>query len=361
MIAHPDDGRMSIVAYDYLEEFPVIVVTAQSKASATEEQVKRRIGYLWWAVLLSLTLGMIAYVLTLLAFRYRSYHRSIVKSEREKKELIEALEDEKEHAYHLATHDFLTGLPNRMLFSEMATSHLRQARRSRRLYALLFIDLDRFKLVNDTLGHRVGDLLLQSVAQRLRQTLRESDITARIGGDEFVMLLTEVSSVEAVSKIADKLVEEVGETCRDLEGHDVEVQPSIGIALYPQDGTDVDTLIRNADAAMYEAKESGRNTYRYYDSSLHAQSMLQRELLQQFRKAVRENEFVLHYQPRVSLDGFEMTGLEALVRWAASATRIADARCLHPACRRTWHDRFAGQVGDGRSLSANGGVGGMRA
>ena len=315
MVKHPDDDKMSISVFEKLDEMPLIIAVTQSYESATLDLVQRQHRYYWWAILLSLALLATTMALVLLALRFRAYHRDIVRSEMEKRQLIDELEKEKVHVYHLASHDHLTGLPNRMLFTEIATGHLLRAKRSRLFNALLFIDLDRFKLINDTLGHRVGDLLLQTVAERLRHCLRESDISARFGGDEFVMLLTDVTSIDDIGNIASKIIQAVGSTCRNLDGHDVEVHPSIGIALYPQDGTTVDALIHNADAAMYEAKMAGRNTFRFYDSSLHAHSMQQIELLQQLRKAIIQEQLILHYQPRVSLHDFRLVGLEALVRW----------------------------------------------
>ncbi len=314
-VVHPDDGKMSIVVFERLQDFPLIIATSQSYESATHELVQRRIRYHWYAALLSVALVVMAAMMVLLVLRYREYYKDTIRAEKEKQNLIEALQQEKQHAYHLATHDHLTGLPNRMLFVEMASSHLLRAKRSRNLYALLFVDLDHFKMINDTYGHRVGDLLLQTVANRLRSRSRESDISARFGGDEFVMLLTEVASVQDIENIAANIVETVGAICKDLGGHDIEVHTTVGIALYPQDGTTVDDLILNADAAMYEAKSAGRNVFRFYDPTLHSYSVQQIALLQQFRRAVKSGQFTVYYQPRVSLQNWEVVGMEALVRW----------------------------------------------
>jgi diguanylate cyclase (GGDEF)-like protein len=224
------------------------------------------------------------------------------------------LREEKGAVYQLASYDHLTGLPNRMLFSELANSHLSRTRRSHAPFVMMFLDLDHFKLINDTLGHRIGDLLLNGVAQRLRNTVREADIVARLGGDEFVVLLTELESIDDVARVANKLIEEIGRPMQ-IEEHELEMRPSIGIAVHPRDGLDLDALMRNADSAMYEAKRTGRGSFRFYDPSLNSRSILQADLSTRFRRAILGDEFVLHYQPRISLNGYRITSLEALIRW----------------------------------------------
>ncbi|AWI80465.1 GGDEF-domain containing protein [Parazoarcus communis] len=224
------------------------------------------------------------------------------------------LREEKGAAYQLASYDHLTGLPNRMLFSELANSHLSRTRRSHAPFVMMFLDLDRFKLINDTLGHRIGDLLLQGVGQRLSNTVREADIVARLGGDEFVVLLTELESFDDAGRVANKLIEEIGLPMQ-IEEHELEMRPSIGIAVHPRDGLDLDALMRNADSAMYEAKRAGRGCFRFYDPTLNSRSVLQADLSSRFRRAIMGGEFILHYQPRISLNGYRITSLEALIRW----------------------------------------------
>lgn len=224
------------------------------------------------------------------------------------------LSAEKGAVYQLASYDHLTGLPNRMLFSELANSHLSRTRRSHAPFVMMFLDLDRFKLINDTLGHRIGDLLLQGVAQRLNESVRDADIVARLGGDEFVVLLTELESIDDAGRVANKLITEIGRPMQ-IETHELEMRPSIGIAVHPRDGLDLDALMRNADSAMYEAKRAGRGCFRFYDPSLNTRSALQADLSGRFRRAILGGEFVLHYQPRISLNGYRITSLEALIRW----------------------------------------------
>ncbi|KXB28901.1 hypothetical protein AT959_18900 [Dechloromonas denitrificans] len=240
---------------------------------------------------------------------------ALAAADQEKCELIEQLEEEKRRAFELAAHDHLTGLPNRRMFHELVASHLSRAKRSRKHYAMLYLDLDHFKRINDSLGHHVGDLLLQSVAARLRSSLRESDVIARLGGDEFAVLLTGLESVDDTASIAAKLVAQISQPCRNLDGHDIQVGPSVGIALFPRDGHDVDTLCRHADAAMYQSKRSGRGRYTFYDPALNPASDRLLHLEQRLPKAIVGHELVLHFQPKVRLDDYRIVGFEALVRW----------------------------------------------
>ena len=315
IIRRPGEESRSAVAFRKLDAYPLIVAVSRSYEDILTGLALRREPYLWWAALFSLALTAFAVSQTILARRHRSMYRALARSESEKLKLIEQLEDEKDRAYELASHDHLTGLPNRRLFAELATSHVSRAVRSRQYYAVLFIDLDRFKVINDTFGHKVGDLLLQIVATRLRSCSRESDLIARFGGDEFVMMLNEVASIDDVSHIAAKVVAVVGEPCLNLDGHDLVVKPSVGIAIYPQDGLNIDSLLKHADAAMYEAKLAGRGTFRFYDAALNALSELHQELLQHFRRAINEDEFTVYYQPKVDLNNYAVVGLEALLRW----------------------------------------------
>lgn len=315
VVRRGSENPRSIAAFNRLEKYPLIVTVSKDYGEVMAGFERRRQGYLRWAALVSVLLLVITASLIRLARHQYAIHKALVSSEDDNLKLIEQLEDEKNKAYQLASHDHLTGLPNRILFVELAASHILRARRSRNLHAVLFIDLDRFKTVNDTLGHRVGDLLLVEVARRLRACLRGSDVVSRFGGDEFVMLINDVKDTEDIAKIADKIVKSVGEPIANLDGHTVDVSPSIGIAIYPQDGEVIDVLLMHADAAMYSAKEAGRGTYRFNDMALNKQALHQMELLRALPRAIREEQFVLHYQARVKSDDFSLVGLEALVRW----------------------------------------------
>ncbi len=214
----------------------------------------------------------------------------------------------------LAFHDALTDVPNRLLFMDRASIAFANARRSGTNVALLFLDLDRFKGVNDTFGHAVGDEVLRSIAARLRDHLREGDTVARIGGDEFALLMPGIHSAENIVKIASKLNEVVRLPLR-VGSSEVFVSASVGVSMYPDDGRDADSLLRNSDAAMYVAKERGGDGFQIYSASLETDSRKSQELETRLRVAVARQEFVLHYQPRIDMETQRLVSFEALVRW----------------------------------------------
>ncbi|MHB8184178.1 MAG: putative bifunctional diguanylate cyclase/phosphodiesterase, partial [Candidatus Desulforudaceae bacterium] len=219
-----------------------------------------------------------------------------------------------ETIWHQAFHDILTGLPNRMLFKDRLTLAMAHAKRNNKGLAVLFLDLDRFKLINDTLGHNVGDQLLYYIGMRLQNCVREDDTVARMGGDEFTLLLPEISKAEHAAKIAHKVTEAIRQPLRIGE-HDLYISTSIGIVLFPDDGQDAETLIKNADTAMYRAKESGRNHYELYTPSMNAKASERLSMENSMRRALEREEFVVHYQPKVNVKTGEIIGMEALVRW----------------------------------------------
>jgi diguanylate cyclase (GGDEF)-like protein len=214
---------------------------------------------------------------------------------------------------HLAHHDALTDLPNRTLLRERLDAALQRRRRDAAL-AVLCLDLDRFKDINDMLGHPIGDALLQTVANRLRDCVRESDTIARLGGDEFCIVQMGVEQPVAATALAVRIVEELGKPF-ELGGHQINVGASIGISIFPNDGAGHDELIKNADLALYRAKSEGRSTYRFFEPDMDAQMQARCRLQADMRRALVNGEFKLHYQPVVNLERNEISGLEALLRW----------------------------------------------
>ena len=215
---------------------------------------------------------------------------------------------------YLAHHDFLTDLPNRMLLKDRLTQAISSARRNGNRIGVLFLDLDQFKRINDSLGHAVGDQLLQSVAKRLTACVRRSDTVSRQGGDEFVVLLPELEHAEDAGLSAKKVLTALSEPHRIAE-HNLHVSVSIGVSIYPDDGQDAETLIQNADTAMYQAKANGRNNYRFFKKEMNVRAVERQSLEGSLRRALERAEFVLHYQPKINLETGAITGAEALIRW----------------------------------------------
>ena len=271
------------------------------------------------------------------------------------------------HAYH----DVLTHLPNRKLFTDRLRHSMTRSKRTGRSVAVMFIDIDHFKTINDTLGHTAGDELLLEMARRLRDCVREDDTVARLGGDEFTVILAELREPEDAVSVAQKILERV-QVPITIGNIPIVVTASIGISLYPADGTDPESLLRNADSAMYRAKESGRNTYQLCTGEMKQRAMERLSLEARLRTAIRDDQLILAYQPQINLVTGRTIGVEALVRWndpdrgmvmPASFIPIAEeSRLIIPlgewvlrtACKQTkeWHDRGSGPIRIAVNLSA---------
>ena len=238
---------------------------------------------------------------------------------------------------HLAYYDNLTGLPNRTLYKELLNRALIYGRRHKTIMATLFVDLDEFKRINDTLGHDIGDELLKVVADRLAKCVRKSDYVARskdervpdtvsrIGGDEFIVLLSEIFHDRDAARVAGRILDMFSKPFF-LRGHEVYISASIGIAVYPADGEDVESLLKNSDIAMYHAKELGKNTYQFYSKAMNAAALERLTMENELHKALERKEFLLHYQPKLNISSGKITGVEALIRWARP-----DGRFISPA------------------------------
>ncbi len=259
---------------------------------------------------------------------------------------IKSREEAEKQIRLLAYYDSLTNLPNRTLFKELLKQAIAYAHRSKLILAVLFVDLDDFKRINDTLGHDMGDKLLQAVSNRLLKSLRTSDYIARVeenenpdtaarlGGDEFVLLLQNLVHIHDAGKAASRILENISRPF-DLDGHEVFITASIGISLYPADGEESSDILKSADVAMYQAKAKGRNSYQYYSKSMNAKASEYLILSSKLHKALEKGEFLLYYQPKKSILGNKITSLEALLRWKPADSDLVPPSQFIPVLEET--------------------------
>ena len=306
-IAHPDEVDDSI-------ELRAQFLAGKGSPAAVERRYRHKDGSEIWVA--------ISTALVRDADGAPDYFVSMIECITERKRLQENLE-------FLACHDGLTRLPNRVLFYNRLQHALEQARRRGWRTGVMFIDLDRFKSINDTLGHRVGDQLLLQVARRLRSCVRAEDTVGRLGGDEFAVILTELSEETSAGIVAKKILESMDRPFQ-LERHEVFITTSIGISTSAPGDVDVDTMISNADAAMYDAKKLGRNNFQYYAATMSERAMEKLLLEKELRYAISRNEFLLNFQPKVNLDSGEITGFEALLRWHRTGGEIVSPAIFIP-------------------------------
>jgi diguanylate cyclase (GGDEF)-like protein len=298
------DGLKRYTGAQQLYEFPLAVIVGLSESEQLAATRRSAHVYLWRAAIGS---GLLVLLTTLLGRLSWQLARSREREGEEKVKHAQRVE-------YLAYHDGLTALPNRSLFNKLLSQAIRQAHRYDGKLAVAFIDLDRFKQINDTLGHEAGDALLKEVASRLKACLRDSDTVARLGGDEFVVLLTQLQQDRYAATVAQKIITAIAEPFI-LLGQEFRVTASIGISTYPADGRDEQTLTKNADIAMYQAKEDGKNTFQFYSEKLNANSLERLTLESSLRHALERDEFELHYQAKRDMATGRITGMEALLRW----------------------------------------------
>lgn len=310
-----DDGQAAVERHDWddvrrytaarkLFAFPLAIVVGLSEAEQLAPASRLERTYLWRAGTASVLLLAVVALLGGLSWRLQQAR-------------TRAMEERVAHAQrveYLAYHDNLTDLPNRAFFTRLLTQHMSEARRYDRRLALLFLDLDRFKTINDSFGHDAGDELLKEIGRRLRESVRESDIIARLGGDEFVILLPEITAARQVMPVADNILAAVGKPFT-LAGQEFRITVSIGVTLFPGDGEDEQTLMKNADVAMYHAKEQGKNNFQFYSEELNADSLERLALESSLRSALERGEFRLFYQAKRNMITNSVTGMEALLRW----------------------------------------------
>jgi diguanylate cyclase (GGDEF)-like protein/PAS domain S-box-containing protein len=348
-------GQSAAVAYvseeAFLEEGKAIYRTlAEGGAYAADRELKRKDGTTFWARVVGKAIdpahaseGSIWSYDDITAEREarEALERAVAERTAELQSANRRLEAEigerrqaESRAQHLADHDPLTGLPNRRLLEDRLTQAIALSHRNRKLLAAMFVDLDRFKAINDSLGHSVGDALLKEVAQRLVKQLRVGDTVCRIGGDEFVVVLPEIKRSADAANVAQKAIETLSQPVT-VDGRELNVTPSIGISIFPDDGRDAEALIRNADAAMYHAKERGRAHYQFFTEQMNQAASRRRALENDLRRALREGEFRVAYRPVTELAGGRVAGHEAQIEWRHPSRGLVAAAEFVPLAEET--------------------------
>lgn len=298
-----DDVQRYTVARK-LFDFPLAIVVGLSRQEQLAPAVELRRSYMWRAAGGSVLVIVVMALLGWFNWQLAAARRRVMEERVAHAQRVE----------YLAFHDNLTDLPNRAFFSRLLTQGMQQARRYDKKLTLLFLDLDRFKTINDSLGHEAGDDLLREVAKRLTESVRESDIVARLGGDEFVVMLPEVSASRQVTPVANKILTAVANPFT-LVGQEFRITVSIGASIFPDDGEDEETLMKSADVAMYYAKEQGKNNFQFFSEKLNIDSLERLALESSLRGALDKDEFRLYYQAKLDMTTGRVTGMEALLRW----------------------------------------------
>ncbi|MGS0740346.1 bifunctional diguanylate cyclase/phosphodiesterase [Glaciimonas sp. GG7] len=304
VLTNPWDGVRRYTSARALYDFPLTVIVGLSEIDQLAAVRQRMQEHLNWAGFSSILLILVVAALARLSRQLSDSRRRAHETQLAHAQRVE----------YLAYHDGLTTLPNRSLFSKLLNQAVSEATRYDRQLAVLFLDLDHFKQINDTLGHEAGDQLLQEVARRLRSCLRDSDTVARLGGDEFVVLLPDLSEEMYAATVAQKILVAIAKQFV-LSGQEFRITASIGICIYPEDGMDEQTLMKNADIAMYHAKEQSKNNFQFYSEKLNVTSLERLTLELGLRHALEHNEYLLHYQAKKELRSGLITGVEVLLRW----------------------------------------------